>query len=500
MLKILAVTQIFFKYPDYPGLKGREVLEDVSLEVRPGEICVIAGGSESGKSTLAGITAGLIPLHTGGKLTGQVFLDDTDVLSRAPAKLVGERGIVFQDPEKQIITTVCGAETAFPLESMGMERSLMQTAVKAALESAGLAGYEQVSTSALSGGEKKKLGLAGLFAVSPGLWILDETIEELDKPTRHRIMKSLRDSGAAVILFTSKFLETFDEYADSLYILKDRRISVKHRLPASSELKELLQDNDLLYKAVIQEKLSSDKSAAESAEKLSLPVIEASNIGYQYPNADFAVSNIDLKLTEGEVLALAGRNGCGKSTLARVLCGLLEPGQGTIKIDAETADSRLLNRCVAYMFQNPDYQIFLPTVEQELSWGLRAAGFSSAEIHEKVNEAADLFKLPAMETPPAMMSFSARKRLQAAVYYLLKRRVFILDEADTGLSFREFTSLLELLKKECGGVILITHNIEVIPDTCNRVICMAKGRISCEFGKPELSAISEWFSESGGKK
>ncbi len=500
MRKILDVTQIFFKYPDYPGLKGRDVLEDVSFEIKPGEICVIAGGPESGKSTLAGISAGLIPLHTGGRLSGQVFLGDTNVLNTPPAKLVGERGIVFQDPEKQIITTVCGAETAFPLESLGVEKRLMQTAVTKALESAGLAGYEQVSTSALSGGEKKKLGLAGLFAVSPGLWILDETIEELDKPTRHLIMKSLRDSGAAVILFTSKFLETFDEYADSLYILKDRRISVKHRLPASSELKKLLQDNDLLYKTDIQERILSDKDPADSAESLSRPVIETSDISYQYPNADFAVSEIDLHLSEGEVLALAGRNGCGKSTLARVLCGLLEPGQGAIKIDAQPADSGLLNRCVAYMFQNPDYQIFLPTVEQELSWGLREAGFSSAIIHEKVNEAAALFKLPAMDTPPAMMSFSARKRLQAAVYYLLKRRVFILDEADTGLSFREFTSLLELLKKECSGIILITHNIEVIPDTCNRVICMDKGRISCEFVKPELSVISEWFSESGGEK
>ena len=500
MRKNLAVRQIFFKYPDYPGLKGRYVLEDVSFEVEPGEICVVAGGPESGKSTLAGITAGLIPLHTGGELSGHVFLGKTDISEIRPAELLSERGIVFQDPEKQIITTVCGAETAFPLESMGTERLRMQSAVTAALDSAGLAGFEQVSTSALSGGEKKKLGLAGLFAVQPGIWILDETIEELDKPARHRIMKALRTSGAAVILFTSKFLETFDEYADSLYILKDRRLSEKYSLPSDAELRSLLHQEDLLYKTDIQKKIDNDKNRSEPDQMHTCPVLEAQKLVYDYPNSDFAVSDIDLTLYKGETLALAGVNGCGKSTLAKVLCGLLEPGQGRILFDGNPADSPLLNRSVAYMFQNPDYQIFLPTVEQELSWGLREAGLPSAEINEKVNEAAAMFHLPAMQTPPAMMSYSARKRLQAAVYYLLKRRVFILDEADTGLSFREFTDLLELLKKECRGIIMITHNIEVIPDTCSRVLCIENGRLEHEFMNPELYEISEWLSSSGGNR
>jgi energy-coupling factor transporter ATP-binding protein EcfA2 len=181
----------------------------------------------------------------------------------------------------------------------------------------------------------------------------------------------------------------------------------------------------------------------------------------------------ELDLCPGETAALVGPNGCGKTTLAKCLCGLLTPQRGQI----HGAEKQPLETQVAYIFQNPDYQIFLPTVEEELAYGLKEQGLGREEIARRVREAAEIFRLPALNVPPTVMSYGARKRLQAAVYYLLDRKVYIIDEADSGITLTDFSEMIDALKREDRAILIITHNDRIGSYYADRTIAMEEGRI-----------------------
>lgn len=204
----------------------------------------------------------------------------------------------------------------------------------------------------------------------------------------------------------------------------------------------------------------------------------------------------DFKLYPGEVCTLAGPNGCGKTTLAKLLCGLYSPDKGIINLSGTggkpTAIPTKLRTSVAYVFQNPDYQIFLPTVQEELAYGLKEKGMKPKEIEIRINEAIRLFRQPALDTPPSLMSYGTRKRLQAAVYWLLERPIAILDEADSGLSFKDFSEIIHLFKRSSRTLLIITHNEAVARQFSERIILMKEGHIVRE--------ESETFFSGGGEQ
>ena len=193
------------------------------------------------------------------------------------------------------------------------------------------------------------------------------------------------------------------------------------------------------------------------------PLLRAEGIRFSYSEGgDFSLDMGKLELYPGEVLTLAGPNGCGKTTLAKILCGLYRPEQGEISFGspARRMNAPELRTTVAYIFQNPDYQIFLPTLGEELAYGLKALGGDPEKIRAQVEEAIVKFRLPAADRSPALLSYGTRKRLQAASYWLLSRPVCLLDEADSGLSFRDFSEMIELFKSPDRALLIITHNAD----------------------------------------
>jgi energy-coupling factor transport system ATP-binding protein len=211
-------------------------------------------------------------------------------------------------------------------------------------------------------------------------------------------------------------------------------------------------------------------------------VLRLEGLRFRFPGAGaFGLSVDGLELRRGEVCALVGRNGSGKSTLARLLCGLAQPAFGTISMRAGRtlvpATARELQRRVGYMFQNPDYQVFLPTVTEELALGLRAAGMAEDVAERRVREAIDAFGLPPGDTPPALMSYGARKRLQAATYHLLERDLYILDEIDSGLAYDEVLPLIATLAAGGAGLLMITHDAALARAAADRVVVIEEGRI-----------------------
>lgn len=485
----LTVSGLNFEYPTYSGLKNHEILHELSLDIFPGEIVVIFGGAESGKSTLALILSALVPAHTGGKISGKIDLDGVDVLSADPAEFIEHCGIVFQDPEKQTITTECFTEAAFALESLGVPENEIISRVEDAFSLLNITRLLNAASSETSGGEKKKLALAGLICVNPDLWILDETIEELDNPSRIILFNLLRESGKTIIIFASKYYDAFSA-ADAFYLLRNGELFKRFFFPFSK-----MFESNLKTAGIIPDFKDLDLKG-NASEKI---LLSAENISYSYDHGGFRLDVEDFELREGEIVSIVGRNGCGKSTLARLLCGLITPVTGRINTEAGTAAPAFLNSFCAYMFQNPDYQIFLPTVFDELAWGMKQAGYSSSVIKAAVSRTLEAFNLPDEDTPPALMSFSARKRLQAAVYYLLKRSVFILDEADAGLSFADFTELVARLKESCSALIVITHNLELASAVSNRVLGMSRGKIYNNINDYSKGNLNDWLTESGDR-
>jgi energy-coupling factor transport system ATP-binding protein len=360
---------------------------------------------------------------------------------------------------------------AFGLESLGLPRGEMERRVQSALDWMGIRGFRDRDPSTLSGGEKKKLLLACLQAVDPAVWLLDETFEELDDGTRRGLLARLKDGGKTVLIFSARWHEAFGGHVDRCLLLGERRLQPIGSRPGSAAFRRLLRDRGFV------------PSGKPLRGKGGGPLIEADSLEFRYAEADGFRLRIDsLSVPEGGVVAVVGDNGSGKSTLARLLCGLLQPRSGQIRVEQDgrrlPADRDVLGRFTAYIFQDPDLQIFLPTVAEELAYGLRLAGLGRSDVERRVDRAVAEFRLPGKRCPPALMSYGARKRLQAAAYHLLDKRLVIFDEGDSGLDAADFIRLVRLFRGRRKGLMVITHDLRLAEHLADSVIRLKQGSIA----------------------
>jgi len=526
---LLAVQQLSFRYPlaaaaetavgargaagagrDRDGARGRArsgaganrlVLDELSFSVRPATTAVILGRADAGKTTLARIIVGLVPRFTGGGIAGEVRLLGAPTRSVPPYDLVQAVGLVAQDSEEQLFTTRCDTEAAFALESLGMDPGLMRSRVAQSLERVGLGGFAHRNPATLSGGEKKRLLVACLLAVRPELWILDEALGELDHEWKARVLEIASESASATLLMESRWSSLVESRGTSFHLLDGGRIRADCAGAPDERLLWALDEAGIR------------PSFRGTPPRVSVDgALQVRGVRFRFPGErgfGLAVDHLDLGL--GEVCALVGRNGSGKSTLARILCGLLRPQQGSIcfsgapgvrspgvrsagvrasegrtatgwgsegrAVENRAASPAELNARVGYLFQNPDHQIFLPTVREELALGLRGSGGSRTEVERRVSDAAELFDLADLDAPPALLSYGARRRLQAATYFLLERDLLILDEIDSGLSYGETVNLVDRLSSRVPGLVLITHDLALARSACHRVLVMDDGRL-----------------------
>ncbi len=479
----LRIDGLRFSFP--PGdIPAAPLFDGLDTALAPGEQGVLLGGADQGKSTLSRILAGLVPRFTGGVLEGVVEAGGADVRCTPPFHLLEAVGVVFQDPDEQLFTTRCDTEVAFALESQGVARGEMERRVAAALDLVGLGGFRERNPGTLSGGEKKRLLIACLAAVDPRLWVLDEVFQELDGAWKAALVARLRETGRTALFLDSRWSPLYGSGFSAGVVDGGR---VRRAGGGSAMDAALLERHGILLAAGAE----GPRHSAGAGE----PVLRTENLRFSFPGAGaFGLSVDGLQLRRGEVCALVGRNGSGKSTLARLLCGLASPASGAISLRQGTvmrpATARDLQCRVGYMFQNPDYQVFLPTVAEELALGLRAAGACDAEVERKVRGAIDTFGLPPPGTPPALMSYGARKRLQAATYHLLERDLYILDEIDSGLSYKEVLPMVDALAAGGAGLLMITHDTALARAAARRVVLIDQGRIvqDCPAGDFRWSA------------
>jgi energy-coupling factor transport system ATP-binding protein len=477
----------------YPGA-ARPALIDVSFEVEAGQTLLIVGPSGSGKSTLALAIAGLVPRELGGAFDGSLEVDGTETRAFDPTGLASRVGIVFQDPESQLVMERVEDDVAFGLENRGWLRGRMLARVPEALHEVGLAGLERQRSVQLSGGQQQRLALAGVLAPRPGILVFDEPTANLDTDGARDFfthLAAIRRSGDATIVLV-------EHNVDAAWPLADLVLA----LGGDGRPIDLGPPDDVLARSGVRMRRAGiwlpgrpGKVGARSPEALAtaptaraplpepqpeMPLLEAHAVRFGYDPTDPIVRDIELVAGRAERIALVGPNGSGKSTLGRLLVGLLRPDHGVIRLGADEP-SRLhsaeLARRAGYVFQDPESQFLADRVEDEVMLGLRhderaLAGDLMARLGLPLEQFAD--------RSPYRLSGGEARRLSLACVLVRWPQVLVLDEPTFGQDRIGHEGLVEILRErlETGTcLITATHDMRFVERVADRIVELDAGWI-----------------------
>jgi energy-coupling factor transport system ATP-binding protein len=506
----VSVQGVTFTYhgADRPALRG------VSFAQNAGEMIGVMGASGAGKSTLAKCLNRIVPEFEDGDFHGAIRIAGESLEVLRVCDVAPKVGMVFQDFESQLFSTNVAHEVAFAMEQVGMDRAEMDRRILPALEAVGLRGFEHRDPMSLSGGEKQRLAIASVLALRPSVIVLDEPTTDLDPEGRAEVfelIKRLRGQGLSLIVIEHASEEL--RAADRIVVLREGEIAADGppsevfartelltacgvRPPGLGHALELLgieaqpksvdQAQDEIVRAYPRLARTAGGKVADSQPQppssRGQPFIGIENVSYSYAGGPRVLDSIDLKVEAGEFLAIVGQNGSGKTTLAKHIVGLLQPATGRVTIDgkdraqmrpAETA------REVAYVFQNPDHQIFAATVEEEVAFGPRNFGLPDDEIRRRCDEALEAVGLQNERlSDPFLLSKGERQRLAVASVLVLRPRMLILDEPTTGLDHREQLRMMALvrdLNRSGIAIVIITHTPWLVAEYARRVVLMRKG-------------------------
>lgn len=507
-------------------------LKKIDLHISGSEMVLLTGPSGSGKSTLARCFNGLIPHFYGGRISGEISVLGVNPVKEDTKEMARKVGMVFQDPENQIVTGSVEREIAFGMESLGLDRSLMAKRVEEVLDTVGIDHLRKRSMEGLSGGEKQKVIIASVLALQPEILVLDEPTSSLDPKGAEEVLQVIRrlnsEFGTTIIMAEHR-IDRVIPFIDRVVHLDKGRIEfdgkpgkwVDFVAGRDYELPQMLDlGKDLLKRGYVDEIPLSVKearqalspvfkdhwkgcsSAIKEAADKGKPLVSLRNVWHKYDDGTVALKGVDMDVREGEFLAIIGRNASGKSTLISHMNGILKPTRGVVKVNdldiKETLPSKIA-RTVGYVFQNPNMHLFAETVEQEVAFVLHNFGCPEKEAADKVDQILEDFGLARLrDAYPRDLSGGEKQRVALASVLVAEPKVVILDEPTRGLdcSRKDFLmDYLERYRKKGGTVVLISHDIELISrDFVDRVILMSEGTIVAEGTRREILAKSLHFS------
>ncbi len=511
---------------------GKRALNDITLNIKKGELCFLTGASRAGKSTLCLALAGFIPWSIKGEVKGEIYLEGKDILTGRLSPARDRVGIVFQDYESQLFSTRVDLEIAFGLENRGLERRIMKERIEEVLKATALNELKMRSPATLSGGQKQRLAIASILALEPDIIILDEPLTDLDPEGRDDVLNTIalmRERGTAVL-----FVEHEIEHAglfDKCIVLKDGSLlldgpprDVFRNSPMLSsagimrnplsEVFEKLSLNEMPITADEAERILRNKGIKiknrvfDNGDKTAEgeDIIEIENLTHIYPAGVEALKGVNLKIKKGDFIALVGRNGSGKTTLAKHINRLLEPTSGRVNLmgeDVMKLKRSEIGKMIGYVFQNPDHQIFSETVYDEVAFAPRNFKFPEEEIKRRVKEAIRIVGLEGYEgADPFMLTRGEREKVAVASVLSATPEIIILDEPTTGLDYREVRDTMEMLKelnlKGCT-IIIITHNMNIVAEYAKSVVAMKDGEIVFYGNVREFFAQDALLRETGIK-
>ena len=521
---------MIYYYPDAekPALSG------INLGIEEGEFALVAGASGSGKSSLARVLAGLIPDFYGGRFGGRVYFQGREMRSIDRRKLARQVGMVFQDPEKQLVMTGVEAEIAFGLENLGLPQKEMFRRVAEVISFLGLTELRQEFTASLSGGQKQKLVLAAVLAMQPQVLILDEPTSQLDPVAAEdffNLVKRLNEEMGFTIVLIEQRLERCFHLADRVVIMEGGRVAQDGdpdqaarwavrsgtllippvarffsmlgfpSLPVTvKEGRKQLRQSFSGWPVSGRPDLRKEPTSCSTGQTL---LVEVKNLWFTYPNGRETLQDINLKVNAGEFVAILGENGAGKSTLLKNMVGLLQPGRGKVLLDGSDLSKnkgRHPGRQVAYLSQNPNDYLFQDTVEDELLFTLKNFGMEDdgivAELLEELQIGCH------RRVNPRDLSSGERQRVALASVLVTRPALLVLDEPTRGLDYRLKADLGSFLTRRVAAgvsVVLVTHDVEFAAEYASRAIMMFAGQIVSDGAKHETLGQSVFYSTQIGK-
>jgi energy-coupling factor transport system ATP-binding protein len=508
--EIIHIEQASFTYRKAPA----PALKKIDLKVKPGEIIGIMGPTGAGKSTLGLLLNGIIPHFVPGILSGKVIIDGKDTAKYEPRDLAATVGVVFQDFETQLFTTSVELEVAFGPENLGLPVDTIRKRVHDYLTLVGLPDRERMEPANLSGGEKQRLAIAAILALEPGVLYLDEPTTDLDPAGKKEILSLIQvlqqQRNMALLLVEHETEQVL--LCDRVMILKEGEIVLSGL--ARSILCQNLAMEQLGIRPLQVSEVFSD--VPENERPLTLeeglgylkrqkyhcnedtyrqlvqndqreygPVaIELDKVCFSYGKSGPVLEDIDLSVKKGEFVAILGQNGSGKTTLLKQLNGLLLPSQGTVRIngrDTKEHHPATFSSEVGYVFQNPDHQIIMETVYDDVAFGSRFNKLPEAEVHQRTRETLTAVGLTGLEKhDPFTLTKGQRQQVAVAAVLANQPDILVFDEPTTGLDYRELHRLMELINKlnQAGHtIIMVTHCMWIAAEYAQRVVIMDKGQI-----------------------
>lgn len=507
-------------------------LRRVSLHIEDGEFVLLTGPSGCGKSTLCRCLNGLVPHFYGGAMAGRVMIGEADTkkhATREPSTIVG---MVFQDPENQLLTDDLEREIAFGLENIGLPPQLMRRRVEEGIHAVGLAALRRRPLRELSGGEKQRVALASVLAMHPRVLVLDEPTSQLDPQAAEDVLHTVKrlndDLGITVVLVEHR-MDRVIHLVDRVVVLDQGRLVADgppRQVMAGTEvvrlgigLPPLVQLVGQLRKAglvdgaipltvkegraVLREEL---KRAGPAAVPATAPCygdvrIEFERVWHTYDSGVTALRNVSLQVRSGEFVAIMGANGSGKTTLAKHLNALLKPTRGAVRVggvDIRDATPAQMARHVGYLFQNPNDHLVADTVEEEVAFTLKNLGFSPEKAAPLVDGALAEFGLEAHRRRyPRSLSGGERQLVALASVVAARPQILVLDEPTRGLEHRLKVRLLGFLdryRSQGNIVLLISHDVEMIAEGVDRVIMLSEGSVVADGDKRQVLSQALLFS------
>jgi energy-coupling factor transport system ATP-binding protein len=543
---IVDLTDITYTYEG----ETSPVINGVSLRVEPGEFVLILGPSGCSKSTLLNVLNGTIPHTLRGELGGHAVVCGKSVPDTKVTNFATEVGMVFQDPEAQIINTRVRDEVCFGLENLCRPADEIMARQAEALAYVGLPDAGDLSIFDMSGGQKQRVSIAAVLAAHPRLLVLDEPTANLDPAGMAEVFAVLhrlnREFGTTIIMVEHRV----DELADRVtrVIMMDRgevvfdgkpRAAFARRREGHSEEAETIATSawfpqvsefalelataagiavapdvmplnvteavafaeGVMARGLVQStaKPSAPESAAPGEKLLSIR-----DLTFGYTRERPILKNVSLDLETRSIVALLGQNGSGKTTLARALIGINPVERGTVYLgDSDISDlgPREISAEIGYVFQNPDHQFVTDQIDEEVAYGLKVRGYAEDFIARRVDEVLDIVDLARYRhRSPFNLSLGERRRLSVATMLVLEPRLLVLDEPTIGQDHERAQHLMRLmdrLRERYGTTILmITHDVRLVAEWADRAIALRGGGIAFD-GKPEaLFAQADLLNES----
>ncbi len=500
-------------------------LDDVTLEVCRGERVCVLGANGSGKSTLASVICGLLAPDEGDvELAGHAVCTGgvPDLAAYRDARR--QLGLVFQNPDDQIVTSVVADDVAFGPENLGVPRAQIATRVARELRRVAMEKYAHADPSRLSGGQRQRVCIAGALAMEPAVLVLDEPSSLLDVRGRAaimRVMGRLAAAGATLVHVTHFMDEALaadrvivmqrghvalEGTPDEVFATKNAQVieALGLEMPFGARLAAALRADAADGKVAAVAGPSGEKPAAcaPAAEPLA---ILARDLGFSYGPDAQALDGVSLEVPAHATTAIVGQTGSGKSTLLRLLCGLEAADAGSLTvcgINAATKRGRCqVRRAVGYVMQHPERQLFAQTVAEDVAFGPRNQGLSAAEVERRVAHALDLVGLADRRDASPFELSGGQQRLAAIAGVLaMEPELLVLDEPTAGLDPRGRARLRALMADLAAhGVTLlqVTHSMEdaaradhvVVLDQSRVLAAGTPAEVFCPANEPQLTAV-----------